>query len=318
MDDRQLEAYLNLIRSLLNCPSGEEAQILQANSELVDAGLVQVMQVVAENERDKGNENAADFLTNLANQLAEGLKLPSANSQLDFLLRVLQVTEESDGNPNVIYPLLRDNLKLINDNLAAIMRNRVKETLLNLDNQERRIFMTAVLVNFSNAIQQFSLGSIASNIEISIAGYEVALAVLTRQEYTENWAINKNNLAAAYSNRIRGEKADNLEKAIEFYQAALEVRTREQFPQDWAMYQNNLATAYYGRIRGERADNLEQAIEFYEASLEVRTREAFPEQWAMTQNNLAAAYSNRIRGEKTDNLEKAIEFYQLEFRLSTN
>ena len=43
MDDRQLEADLNLMRSLLNCPSGEENQILQANSELVDAGLVQVM-----------------------------------------------------------------------------------------------------------------------------------------------------------------------------------------------------------------------------------------------------------------------------------
>ena len=59
MNEVRRQAYLNLIQSLLNCPSGEENQILQANSELVDAGLVQVMQLVAENQREEGNENVA-------------------------------------------------------------------------------------------------------------------------------------------------------------------------------------------------------------------------------------------------------------------
>ena len=48
MEENRLQAYLELIQALLNCPSGEETQILQANSELVDEGLVQVMQQVAE------------------------------------------------------------------------------------------------------------------------------------------------------------------------------------------------------------------------------------------------------------------------------
>jgi len=47
------------------------------------------------------------------------------------------------------------------------------------------------------------------------------------------------NLAAAYSDRIRGEKADNIEAAIEHYAAALEVRTRaalpEAVPRSWLM-----------------------------------------------------------------------------------
>ncbi len=38
MNEVRRQAYLNLIESLLNCPSGEENQILEANSELVDAG----------------------------------------------------------------------------------------------------------------------------------------------------------------------------------------------------------------------------------------------------------------------------------------
>ena len=59
MNEARRQAYFNLIRSLLNCPSGEESQILQANSELVDAGLVQVMQQAAENQREEGNENTA-------------------------------------------------------------------------------------------------------------------------------------------------------------------------------------------------------------------------------------------------------------------
>ena len=59
MNEVRRQAYLNLIQSLLNFPSGEENQILEANSELVDAGLVQVMQLVAENQREEGNENVA-------------------------------------------------------------------------------------------------------------------------------------------------------------------------------------------------------------------------------------------------------------------
>ena len=59
MNEARRQAYLNLIRSLLNCPSGEEKQILQANSELVDAGLVQLMQLVVENQPERGNENVA-------------------------------------------------------------------------------------------------------------------------------------------------------------------------------------------------------------------------------------------------------------------
>ncbi|MEG5001520.1 CHAT domain-containing protein, partial [Microcoleus sp. B4-D4] len=116
----------------------------------------------------------------------------------------------------------------------------------------------------------------------------------------------QNNLAAAYINRIRGEKAENLEMAISVYQKVLLVRTLEVFPQDWAETQNNLAAAYINRIRGEKAENLEMAIAGFQAALSVRTCEAFPQQWARTQSNLAGAYHNRIRGEKADNLEMAI------------
>ena len=71
--------------------------------------------------------------------------------------------------------------------------------------------------------------------------------------------MTQNNLGAAYSERIRGERAANLEAAIAAYEAALEVRTRAAFPEQWARTQNNLGNAYADRIRGERAANLEAA-----------------------------------------------------------
>jgi CHAT domain-containing protein len=313
MNEERRQAYLNLIVSLLNCPSGEENQIVQINSELVDVGLVQIMQVEAEKLRDQGNEDAADYLTTVASQLAEWLASQSANSQLEFLVRVLQATSDSKADRNVIYRLLQDNINLVNDNLTEVLRNWAAETLPNLDSQNIRTSYGKVIGNFSNALLEFNLGNKTINLEIAIAGYEVALTIFTRQEDPESWATTQNCLGAAYFQRIRGKKADNLERAIEFCQAAFSVYTRDAFPKQWAMTQSNLASAYKNRIRGEKAENLERAIELYQSALSVYTRDAFPFEWAMTQCQLATAYWERILGKKADNLERAIEFCQAAF-----
>jgi len=53
-------AYLPLIQQLLSCPSGEEAQILQDNSQLLDAGFLQACEAVAVTLTQQGNENNAN------------------------------------------------------------------------------------------------------------------------------------------------------------------------------------------------------------------------------------------------------------------
>ena len=321
MDDRRLEAYLNLMRSLLNCPSGEENQILEANSELVDAGLVEVMLEEANNLRIDNNLDDANSLMTLAGHLmgTYGNTMPdksSPSTYLTFLKEVLQVTADSKGDRNVIYPLLRDNLNLVNDNFAVALQNWVRETLPKLD-EKKQIYMIRVIGSFSNAIQQFSLGSRASNLEIAIAGYEVALTVFNRQEYTKEWAATQNNWATAYRYRIKGKKAENLEMAISAYQASLEVYNCEEFRFEWATAQNNLGSAYLDRITGEKPHNIEMAIAAYREALKVHTREAFPKDWAATQNNLGMAYSNRIRGKKRNNLERAIAAYRKALKVHT-
>ncbi|NES21238.1 MAG: tetratricopeptide repeat protein, partial [Symploca sp. SIO3E6] len=235
---------------------------------------------------------------------------------LEFLLEVLQAIADSNGNPQVVYPLLQANLDKLDDGLTQIVQVWAKQTLAEAEPQQAQS-ITVDLVTFGNRMQQFPLGSKASNLETAIACYQNALQIYTREAFPEDWAMTQNNLAVAYNNRIRGEKADNLEDAIACYQNALQIRTREAFPEDWAMTQNNLATAYSDRILGEKADNLENAIACCQNALQIYTRDAFPQDWAQTQNNLALAYNNRILGEKADNLEDAIACYQNALQILT-
>jgi len=312
-------AYLQLILALMDCPTGEEIQILlNASSDLIDAGLVQAMAEVAASLQETGNENVADFLTQLATQLVEVLELAYGNNfQLQFLMQVLQATKDSNGDPNAVYPLLQDNLNLLNDNFALVLQDWGAQTLENSNTQDLGASIVRVIGSFSNLICQFPLGSKASNLEIAIAGIQITLTVFTREDYPQEWAASQNNLGIAYFNRIRGKKAENLEMAIATCEAALTVYTRDAFPQEWTKNQINFGNAYFDRILGEKAENLEMAIAAYEAALTVCMREAFPQDWAGTKNNLGNAYLYRIRAEKAENLEMAIEAYEAALTVRT-
>ncbi|MDB9495439.1 hypothetical protein PN441_13505 [Spirulina major CS-329] len=69
MDERPVQAYLALIQELMECPFGEEAQTLDRHRELVDEGFVQVCELVAARLQGEGQENAARFLRDLAQEL---------------------------------------------------------------------------------------------------------------------------------------------------------------------------------------------------------------------------------------------------------
>jgi CHAT domain-containing protein len=266
-------------------------------------------------KNDPEAKSTIEWLIQFATELAEklGMKLgdisPSLeksdlNSPLDFLISAFTTIAQSEGNPQVVYPLFRANLASLNLELIPIIQAWATAKFAELDGDGQK-FIAATIGDFGNLIRQFPLGNRSTNLEIAIASYEIMLTAIARDTDSSFWGAIQNSLAIAYSDQIRGDRAENLEQSIESYRAALEVYTRQDFPEDWAMTQNNLANAYSDRIRGDRAENLEQSIESYRAALEVRTRQDFPEDWAMTQNNLATAYSNRIRGDRAENLEQS-------------
>ncbi|MEG4912480.1 CHAT domain-containing tetratricopeptide repeat protein [Microcoleus sp. B7-D4] len=316
MEETRTQAYRQLIETLLTCPKGETQQILQANLELVDSGFLQVCEVVAENLAEEGQENHANFLRNFASQIGQLLgtnddgerdycEIENSQEYENFILELLQA-EPSSSNIKVIYSILRKRQHLLNANFAEILQEVAKNLIAKHPEAIELILRDSG--NLSIHISNFPGGKKTNNIEIAITGYQIVLN--NREPGSEKFAQTQNNLAAAYTHRIKGSRADNLERAIGFFQAALTVLTREDFPEQWAATQHNLANAYTHRIKGSRADNLERAIEFYEAALTVYTFADFREKWAMTQNNLGNAYRNRINGSRADNLEGAIGFFQ--------
>ena len=307
MDEQRFQAYLRVIEQLLDCPQGQEVEVLQANAALVDAALLRVMEQHAAHL-----ESQADWLRRFAAQLAQELGLGTANSKgtenaAQFLLETLWLVAESEGNRQQIYPIWEQQRAQFSPALLEVLPQVVTQILQKTQGGE--LFYITTLVNFGNLIGQFPSNTYWLNREISIVAYEQALQILAKADFLQTWkfwAQTQSNLALAYILRICGERADNLERAIAACEQVLQVYTRSAFPEEWAQTQNNLAIAYTARVLGEKADNLERAIAAYEQALEVRTCNAFPEDWAHTQHNLAIAYTARLQGEKAENLERAI------------
>ncbi|MEH2314414.1 MAG: hypothetical protein V7K35_24130 [Nostoc sp.] len=304
MNEQRPQDYYQLIESLLNCPNGEESEILAANTELVDAGFLQVLAAVADDFAQQGEENTANWLRNLATYLTSEttpITLEDMETYRQFLLKILQATADSNGDAQVIYPLLAANTDKLNEIFAELLRRWATNTLAEAE-VDAATSIAVVIVNLSNRISNFPLGSKANNMEIAITGYEIALTVYTRSAFPVDWAMTQNNLGIAYLYRILGERAENIELAIAAYNQALEVTTLSALPVNWATTQNNLGNAYGDRILGERAENIELAITAYNQALEVTTLSAFPVDWATVQNNLGIAYGNRILGERAENI----------------
>jgi tetratricopeptide (TPR) repeat protein len=265
------------------------------------------------------------------------------SQQLEFLLTVLQSIDESNGNPDIIYPLLRQNLDLIDLDIIEVFRNWANAMFLQVDHkqeesgfgiinklknwvnakplkadrtQQKSIAMD--IINLGNLVQQFHQGNKAVQMEWSIECYTLALKIFTVSRDCAIWADIQNNLAAVYSQRIKGDRAENLERSIECYRAALEAYTETDLLIAWADAQNNLEAAYIERIKGDssedrlrqRAENLERSMKCYRAALDVRTLAELPSDWAITLDNMAtayAAYSDRSKDDQPENLERSIE-----------
>ncbi|GFZ94665.1 tetratricopeptide repeat protein [Okeania sp. KiyG1] len=319
MNQQSISSYLGLIQSLLVCPSGDENQILQANQNLIDHKLVQVMKQIAKTNNKIGNLNA-QWLQNLATMLETNLEY--ASQPLDreiyrnLLMQILQVISENEENPEAVYSVLEYNQDKLEQNFVAVLRTWPGENIQKMEPQLAQNIALDI-VNLSNLILQFPFGNQSNNVEIAIVGYKNALQILPRQKFPVTWATIQNNLGTSYHKRTVGNSEENIELAIACYYQALQVRTYSTLPEAWASTQNNLGNAYQQRSMGKRIENLENAIDCYQKALKVRTLEKLPQEWASIQNNLGSAYHDRIAGEQQENIEQAIACYNLALKVRT-
>jgi hypothetical protein len=218
MDETRAQAYLQLIHTLLNCPNGEEPQILEDNSELLDRGFLETCEEIATKLAEQGGENGASFLRNLASQLEKFMDTndegDNNNSESEdyqeyasFFLELLQAEQDSNSNIAVIYPMLAERENLLNARFAEILQ-QVAEKLIGGENPETISSIVAVIENLSNHIIEFPLGNKLNNIELAIIGYQIVLN--NRQPGSAKFAQTEHNLAIAYSDRINAARAQNL------------------------------------------------------------------------------------------------------------
>ena len=313
---KRQKAYLNLITVLLRCPSGMEPAFLMVNQNLLDAGLVKMMGMVAMMLADEGDRKSANFLIDIANSLAEELGLSGDAVVFPQFLLQMMLAMGSNGNPEAAYPILQAYLER-NHLFIQRFRSWVTNRLLYDAAPKQALDSALVLTSFGSVIAGFPLGDHAQNVEEAIACHQTALQVITRDTKPKQWGDTQNALAVAYCNRIKGDQAENLENAIDAFEKASQVLTREVSPEQWGKIQNNLGNAYRDRIWRDKAENLERAIAAHQNALQVRTREVSPEKWAMTQMNLGADYRQRIEGDKAENLEMAIACYQQALQVYT-
>jgi hypothetical protein len=199
MDEQRQETYLNLIQRLLNSRSDREVErIFNTNEEFIDVGLVQKIQQIAEELVENGDDNAAEFLIGIGRKLAEAMvkssptidfqKLPRPDSQLEFLIPVLQAIIYTNGNPQVIFPLLQQNLDKLDERFGLKFSSWADNALHDIEGEQAQNFVLA-LVRFSELVQYFSHNIRKNDIEVTIACHEIALRVLNRQFFLNNWQL---------------------------------------------------------------------------------------------------------------------------------
>ncbi|NCS41526.1 MAG: CHAT domain protein, partial [Microcystis aeruginosa BS13-10] len=268
MNEARIEAYLALIQALLQCENGQEPALLQANAELVDAGLVAVMGQYADFLQQQGEDNNAGWLRNMAQQLGQFLDAPrdNQNPYISFFPTLLQTVEESNGNRQVIYPLLDNNLHLLDENLLNLLRawgNQLKEQASPEEtNQLGRLFY-----DLADVFDEFPRGNPRINLDIAIYGYEFCATTERQPGLERDLAVTLNNLGNAYRTQAQlgQEPVANLERAIANHTEAATIRRQPGLERDLAQTLTNLGVAYrtQAQLGQEPVANLERAIANY-------------------------------------------------------
>jgi tetratricopeptide (TPR) repeat protein len=339
------EAYLNLIDQLLYCPSGEEAEILDVNSELVDTGLVQMMEEVAEYIGVEGNQNGSEFLYNLASIVSDMVRPEDSQNQAyyHFIDAIFSTSSES------YIELLKAHQHLIDEQLVVLLLeeatfqeaegyegsgnmlrriasqlNGVFNTNLHTSREEKiacfllwmELYQTVIDTNGDEqaAYQVLEANSDQLNNEFAAqinCWIEIIFPDLTLEEVeaTINVLLGINNWL---SELPIGNKDINLEIAIASYESLLPFVEPDTLPETWATLNNHLGCDYYHRREGEQADNLAKAIDCYQLGLQVCSPDKFSQIWGLLQANLGNAYLD------SNNLEAAVTAFQASLQSYTD
>ncbi|MFM9267437.1 CHAT domain-containing protein [Tychonema sp. BBK16] len=270
MNSERQQAYLNLINQLLNSPSGEEAQILKTHPELLDDGLVAAMLEEADNLREQGELNNANWLKNFAELLGK--------MDGDFLAGIAQKAEADRllEQCDMQYDISQFREALQSGEQALIIYREIRD-------RQGEAYCLNIL-----GLAYKSLGQFHRAIEF----HQQSLEISRKIEYRQGEANSLNNLGIAY------KSLGQFDRAIEFYQQSLEISREIGYRQGEDNSLNNLGLVYKSLWQFQRA------IAFYEQSLEIKREIGNHQGEAASLSSLGNAYDS------LGQFERAIEFHQ--------
>ncbi|MGI0498000.1 CHAT domain-containing protein [Limnospira platensis] len=314
MDEQRSQAYLSLIQELLDCPGGEEQQILNGHLELLDEGFVQVCELVAAQLQEAGQENNAGFLRNVAQQVgaylaSEGTGGNQQAALEDFWLQLLQA--ENEGDTAAVHQVMRQNMGLIVPNLGDVIAQFVQGVLAQNPGQAEGV--AGLVENTCISIRQFPYGRYAEALEIAIRGYGVVLDLGIYSPEGRAQTLTNLGVARLTQAQMGINPAAHLESAITAYDEAAGIMRRLGLDKDLSSTLNNLGVARstQAEMGINPAANLESAIAAYDEAAGIRRRLGLDKDLSSTLTNLGNARSTQAEMgiNPAANLESAIAAY---------
>jgi tetratricopeptide (TPR) repeat protein len=307
--DRQ-QAYLNLINQLLNCPSGEEAEVLKTHPELLDDGLVVAMLEEADNLREKGKLNNANWLKNFAGLLGKvdddflaGIALKAEADRLldqgyqQYAISQFREALQSWEQALTIYRQIGNSQGEANSlgNLGLAYRSLgqydkaiefLEQSLVISREIGSRQGEANSLGNLGNAYD--SLGQFHKAIEF----HEQSRKVSEEIGYRKGEANSLGNLGTSY------QSLGEYDKAIKSHQQSLDISREIGDRQGEAISLGNLGKTY------QSLGEYDKAIKSHQQSLDISWEIGDRQGEAISLGNLGNAYDS------LGQYDKAIDFYE--------
>ncbi|MEG4030028.1 MULTISPECIES: CHAT domain-containing tetratricopeptide repeat protein [unclassified Microcoleus] len=276
MYENRRAAYLQLIQKLLKSSKGEELQILNAHSDLLDPGLLQIIILIAQQFDDSDNQNLANFLTNLALRLGELLgsnqqrrKVRKVTAAILFLwgkeqfyMRQFLIAFQCWQQSLVIYQATHDRQWEANSlgNLG-IAYDFLGESELGIACQEKQLAIyreikdrqgeANSLINLG--ISYCSLGE----YDLAIRSHKESLVICGQIKDRRGEAVSLGSLGVAY------KSMGKYKRAITYHEMSLAIKLEIKDREGEGNSLGKLGDAYF--YLGE----YERAITYYEKSLAI-------------------------------------------------
>lgn len=155
MKNQILSQYLHLIQALLNCPEGEEWNLLHQHEELVNPDFINLMEQVAQQLNSNGNLEAARFLSYWIEQLNHVFLSPEHTSDNDnetqTYLNLIQTLLDCPDGQEV--EVLAANKSLVNSRFVYVMR-QVGKQMLERGERETAIYLINLAAEVSQLLSQ--------------------------------------------------------------------------------------------------------------------------------------------------------------------